>query len=281
MTGGEKVMKVRSITLKQVALALLLAAAMCIMAAAEGEQKYDDSTPLEELKTAAVNGESEAMLEYGMRLMEGKGVAKDTAEGLGWFQKAADAGNAQGWYAMGFVYSNGVGVELDIAKSVNYYRKGAEAGDSDCQTSMGMLYQAGDRIPSGIDTDIGEAARWYRMAADQNHTEAIQHLAMINISGKGIEKNEEEAAKLFRKGAELGNADCLWGLGQCYLEGRGVSMDTVMAYALYSASLAGVAHPEQKKAMTARRDKLGETLTSDQLKRAEPIVKEWEGKLQD
>ena len=169
-------------------------------------------------------------------------------------------------------------MELDLPESVKYYRKGAEAGNADCQTAMGMLYQAGDKIPSGLKADPVEATKWYRMAADQNHTEAIQHLAMMNVAGMGIEKNEEEAARLFRKGAELGNADCIWGLGKCYLKGRGVQVDSVMAYALYSASLDGVENPQQKKAMTERRDQLGEVLTAEQLKKAEPIIQQWKAK---
>jgi len=115
------------------------------------------------------------------------------------------------------------------------------------------------------------------MAAEQDHTEAIQHLAMMNVAGMGIEKNEEDAAGLFRKGAELGNADCLWAWPMLSWR-QGVQQDTIMAYALYSASLDGVENPEQKKAMTARRDKLGEALSAEQLKKAEPIIQEWKAK---
>ncbi len=121
--------------------------------------------------------------------------------------------------------------------------------------------------------------KWYRLAADQNHTEAIQHLAMLYTMGQGVKSEPAEAAKLFRKGAELGNADCIWGLGQCYLSGKGVQLDTVLAYALSSASLNGVGNPEQKKAMTARCDQLRKALTPAQLTQAEPIIKEWQAKL--
>lgn len=272
--------KVRSISLKRFTLTLLLAVAMCATVVA-GEQEYDESTPLEELKEAASGGDTEAMLEYGMRLAQGQGVDTSFADAMNWFQKAVDAGDAQGWYAMGFVYSNGVGVDLDLPKSVGYYRKGAEAGDADCQTAMGMFYQAGDKFPSGINTDPVEAAKWYRMAAEQDHTEAIQHLAVMHGGRMGLERNEEEALRWYRKGAELGSADCIWGLGRCYLKGSGVKADSVTAYALFSASLDGVEFPEQKKAMTARRDELGRLLTAEQLKQAEPITEQWKSKIKN
>lgn len=273
-------MKIRSDSLMGLALALSIVVAMSVTIVA-GEQKYDESTPLEELKAAASEGNAGAMAEYGMRLVQGQGVDANSTEGLDWLQKAADAGNAQAWYAMGVVYSNGMGVELDLPKSFEYYSKGAEAGDADCQTAMGMFYQAGDKIPSGIEADPVEAVKWYKMAAEQGHTEAIQHLATMNAMGMGIEKNEKEAVQWYRKGAELGNADCIWGLGRCYLKGAGVEVDSVMAYALCFASLDGVEHPEQKKAMTAKCEEMGKALTAEQLKQTGPIVEEWKTKMKN
>ncbi len=271
-------MRVRSNLLTGLALTLLLVVAMCVTAVA-GEEKYDESTPMEELKAASDGGDAEAMLVYGMRILQGEGDDADAAKGLEWVHKAADAGETQAWYALGVVYANEMGVERDWDKAIGFWRKGAELGDADCQTSMGMVYQAGEKIPSGVKADPAEAAKWYDMAAEQGHTEAIQHLAMMNAAGMGIERNDEEAIRLFRQGAELGNADCCWGLGKCYLDGKGVQQDSVMAYALFSASLVGVEHPEQKEAMTARRDKLGEVLTEEQLEKAGPIIEEWEAKV--
>ena len=181
-------MKIRNDLLGTLLLVIAIVVAMCATVVAD-EQKFDASTPLEELKAAASGGDAEAMLEYGTRLVQGQGVDTNTTGGLDWLQKAADAGNAQAWYAIGFVYSNGVGVELDLPGSIKYYRKGAEAGDADCQTGMGMLYEAGDKIPSGVQADGVEAAKWYQMAAEQDHTEAIWHLAKILGRGIGVEQN--------------------------------------------------------------------------------------------
>lgn len=270
-------MNVGRSSLTRLALSLLLAVAVSVAVAAV-EPTYDSSTPLEELKAAASGGDAGAMLELGSRLIEGQGVDTNTVAGLNWLQKAADAGNAQAWYMIGFVYSNGVGVALDIAKSVEYYRKGAEAGDVECQIAMGMICQAGKQIPSGIEADPVEAARWYRMAADRDDVHAMHHLAGLYTRGEGIERDVSEAARWLRKGAELGNSDCLWGLGRCYLRGRGVPQDSVMAYALCFASLEGIEFPEQKKAMTQTCDEMAKLLTPAQLKQAEPIIQEWTAK---
>jgi len=271
-------MMVKSKTLMGLVFVLAIVTAMCACVIA-GEEKYDESTPLETLQAAADENDTEAMLVYGMRLMQGEGVDANTTEGLEWINKAADAGDTQAWYVLGVVYANAMGVELDFAKAIEYWRNGAEAGDADCQTSMGMLYEAGDKIPSGFEADGAEAVKWYQMAAEQDHTEAIWHLAKILGRGIDVEQNDEEALAWFRRGAELGNGDCMWGLGRSYLKGVAVEVDSVMAYALWTACLDGIKFPQQKKAIESELDELGKALTAEQLAQAEPIIKEWKGKV--
>jgi TPR repeat protein len=273
-------MMVRSKTLMRLAFVLSIATAMfaCVIA---GEQKYDEATPLAEVQAAANEGNTEAMLVYGMRLMQGEGIEANTTKGLEWINKAAEAGDNQAWYVMGVIYANEMGVELDLAKAIDCWRKGAEAGDADCQTSMGMLYEAGDKIPSGIETDGAEAAKWYQMAAEQDHTEAIWHLGKLLGQGIGVEQNDEMALVWFRRGAELGNADCMWGVGRCYLKGAAVEVDSVMAYALWTACLDGIKFPQQKKAIESELDELGKALTAEQLTQAEPIIEQWRSKINE
>jgi len=165
-----------------------------------------------------------------------------------------------------------------MTEAIKYFRKGADAGNADCQTSMGLLYQAGEKIPGGVKADPAEAVKWYRLAAEQNHTEAIQHLGMMYAMGMGVKQDDAEAVKWFRKGSDLGNSDARWGLGQCYFDGRGVQKDPVQAYALYSEAIDGTENPEQKQGMSAQRDKLGKDLSADQLKNAQALIQEWKTK---
>lgn len=271
-------MKTKGKFLKDLGLALSLIVVICATAVA-GEQKYDESTPIETLQAAANENDSEAMLVYGMRLMQGEGIEANATEGLAWLQKASDAGETQAWYALGVVYMNAIGVDTDFDKALGYLRKGAEAGDADCQTSLGMIYQAGDKIPSGVEADGAEAVKWYRMAAEQDHTEAIWHLAGMLARGIGVEQNDEEALVWLSRGAELGSGDCIWGLGRSYLKGLGTKVDSVMAYALMTACLDGIQFPDQKKGIMSKRDELGKALTAEQLAQAEPIIKEWKEKV--
>ena len=251
-------MKHRDQLIRRLAVAAVGAVMFWATLAAE-EPKIDESTPIDQLKTLAAGGNADAMLALGERLLQSDGTEKNPEEGLKWLQQAAEAGRKDAWYDLGVVYANGFAGAPDMTKAMDCFRKGAEAGNADCQTSLGMFFQAGERIPGGVKADPVEAVKWYRLAAAQNHTEAIQHLGMMYVTGQGVTQDVAEGAKWFLKGAELGNADCQWGLGQCYWEGKGVTKDLVQGMALFAAAVDGnrESGPEAGDGATARRTEQG------------------------
>lgn len=257
------------------AAAALINVMFCVAWATEESPKINASTSIEDLRAFALKGNADAMLELGERLIQGQGVDTNAVEGLQWIQKAADAGKANAWCDLGMAYSNGFGVKTDMARAMELYHKGAEKGDACCQASLGMFYQAGERIPGGVKADPAEAAKWYRLAAEQNHQEAIFHLAQLYMQGDGVKQDSSEAAKWFRKGAEVGNPDAQWMLGICYRKGIGLAKDNIQAFALISAAVDGAENPEQKKGMAEARDKIGGELGPDQLKQAQKLAQEW------
>jgi len=273
-------MENRKSLFQNMAIVGMLALALCLSQPVLGQSPtFDSTTTVDQLNTMASRGNGDAMLELGERLIQGQGVATNVDEGLKWLTKAADAGKMEAWYDLGFVYSNGlIDGKPNIVEAMKYFQKGDDLGNADCQTSMGLLYQAGEKIPGGVKADPAQAAGWYRKAAEQNHTEAIQHLAMLYMTGQGVVADPAEAAKWLRKGAELGNTDCMWGLGQCYLGGKGLAQDSSMAFALFTVAVEGTTNPEQKAAMAARKDQLAKSLTAEQLKKAKSLMPEWKAK---
>jgi len=122
-------------------------AMICGVTSFAGEApKVDSSTSVEQLKTLAAEGNADAMLEYGERLIQGYGSRNQRRRRHDWFHKAANAGNHQRGTISVFVYSNGLKDTVDIVEAMKYFRKGADLGNADCQTSMGLIYQAGERI---------------------------------------------------------------------------------------------------------------------------------------
>jgi len=79
--------------------------------------------------------------------------------------------------------------------------------------------------PLPIQQDHGEAARWFRLAADQGHAEAQLALGKCYSEGKGVGQNDDEGARWWRLAADQGQMDAQLSLGKCHQDGRGVTHD--------------------------------------------------------
>ena len=77
---------------------------------------------------------------------------------------------------------------------------------------MGEIYREGKGVPQ----DDAKAAKWYRKAAAQGHTDAQAILDLIHKEGKGVPQDDAKTAKLYRKAAEQGNAIAQFNLGEMY-----------------------------------------------------------------
>ena len=72
----------------------------------------------------------------------------------------------------------------------------AESGGADSQFKVAGIYEIGsDDVPQ----NLLEAARWYRMAAEQNHSQAQYNLGMMYQSGHGVGEDANEANKWFER----------------------------------------------------------------------------------
>ena len=127
---------------------------------------------------------------------------------------------------LGYCYDNGQGVAKDEAEAVKWYRKAAEQNDADSSEQSGLSYANGQ----GVAKDEAEAVKWYRKAAEQNMSLAQNNLGACYGKGQGVAKDELEALKWYRKAAEQNNAlaQTIW--AYCYYNGQGVAKDYVEAY---------------------------------------------------
>jgi TPR repeat protein/S1-C subfamily serine protease len=94
----------------------------------------------------------------------------------------------------------------------------ANSGDASAQYRLGHAYY--HRL------DRAEAAKWYRMAADQGNADAEHELGSMYARGLGVERDEAEAAKWYRKADESyrkaagnGDAEAQTKLGDAYQYG--------------------------------------------------------------
>ncbi|MCR5415084.1 MAG: sel1 repeat family protein [Kiritimatiellae bacterium] len=105
---------------------------------------------------------------------------------------------------------------------VDMMKDAAADGDAAAQTWLGEAYGYGKE---GVEVDRTEAAKWLRMAAEQDYAPAMANLGECYRMGEGVDKNTAEAVKWYRRGAELGDAKAQYFLGGSYAAGFGVEVD--------------------------------------------------------
>ena len=71
------------------------------------------------------------------------------------------------------------------------------------------MYELGRGVPQ----NYAEAARWYRLAADQGSATAQHDLGVMYHFGQGVPQNYAEAVRWYRLAADQGYADAQHGLG--------------------------------------------------------------------
>ena len=92
-----------------------------------------------QLRPMAEQGDVRAQNELGDRYYFGRGVARDDAEAVRWYRRAAAQGNALGRVNLGYMYERGRGVQRDQVEAVRLYRLAAEQGDDLARKALGRL----------------------------------------------------------------------------------------------------------------------------------------------
>jgi uncharacterized protein len=95
------------------------------------------------------------------------------------------------------------------------------------QNELPALVEIGRRFASGngVDRDATQAARAFRLAADQGHPLARYELGVLTEEGRGVVRDQERATQLFRLAAQQGLAEAQLRLAAQYQLGRGVAQD--------------------------------------------------------
>jgi Caspase domain/Sel1 repeat len=94
----------------------------------------------------------------------------------------------------------------------------AQNGKAEAQYYVARIYANG---MGGVAIDYERAAEWYRRAADQNYTSALQELGYMYEQGLGVEKDSKLALNMQRKAAGLGEElDYAWKITAAEEEGE-------------------------------------------------------------
>jgi TPR repeat protein len=93
--------------------------------------------------------------------------------------------------------------------------------------------------------------------------------------GQGLPQDYGQAAFWYRKAADQGNAEAQLGLGLLYAQGQGVPQDYVEAYFWFDLAAAGKLDTANAEAATKNRDRAASYLTPTDLSGAQERARKW------
>jgi TPR repeat protein len=153
-------------------------------------------------RKAADKGSTSAMVELGVLLATGSGVAKDEAQARKLFERASDAGNPRGAVNLAAL-SGGAGAPSDPARARASLAKAAETNSAEAQYQLGMMTAEGIGGPKD---DIAARALFEKAAA-QGHPGALERMGAFAQSGRGGPQDTSAAKAYYEQAAALGNED--------------------------------------------------------------------------
>ena len=177
-----------------------------------------------------------AVLACGFAGCQKRSPEPETPADFSGMMALARRGNASAQFNVAAAYLSGNGVARDERAGVEWMAKAALGGDRDAQFNLGAMYAEGTHRPF-VAKNIGDAIKWYHLAAENNHVEAQVNLALIYYYGvDGTPRNYEEAVKWFERAADQGDPKAQYLLGDCLYIGRGTKKDKTSAIELYRKS---------------------------------------------
>ena len=153
-------------------------------------------------RKAADKGSTSAMVELGVLLATGSGVAKDEAQAHKLFERAAAAGNPRGATNLAAL-SEGGGAPSDPIKARALLARAAETNSAEAQYQLGMMIAEGIGGPR----DDAAARALFEKAAAQGHPGALERMGAFAQSGRGGPRDSTAAKAYYEQAAALGNED--------------------------------------------------------------------------
>src|SRR5215510_5257477 len=153
-------------------------------------------------RKAAERGSTSAMVELGVMLVTGSGVARDEAQARKLFERAAKAGNARGVTNLSAL-SEKEGAPVDPVGARALLVKAVETNSAEAQYRLGLMMADG---VGGPKDDVAARALFDKAAA-QGHAGALERMGAFAQGGRGGPQDAAAAKVYYEKAAALGNEE--------------------------------------------------------------------------
>ena len=132
---------------------------------------------------AAERDDAAAQYAVGYRFLTGDlGVPQDFANAALWYRKAADQGIASAQLVLRGLYVSGKGVPQSDAVAHKWFRLASSQGEPGAHCTLGLFYEEGR---GGLDADVDEAVRLYKLAAASGLSDADDNVRRLGFSPSG------------------------------------------------------------------------------------------------
>ena len=107
----------------------------------EDNYSSQDSKKAMHFKLEAEKGDATSQCNYGICLINGKGVNKNLKEAAYWFKKSAEQGNAKGQLNYGVCLLKGIGIEKNEKEASKWLKKSSDQGNAKAKELYSSLLQ--------------------------------------------------------------------------------------------------------------------------------------------
>ena len=153
-------------------------------------------------------------------------------EGTKFLTESAGANYPAAQYLLGVVYHNGSLGKSDMGEAVKWWSMAAEQGHADSQHLLGATYLLG----RGVDVDLKRALDWLQKSAEQGNAGAQYLLGSMYYEGKQVPQDTTKAFQLFKNASDQGIPQAQFASGMMYLSGVGTDKNTDLGLQLLDDS---------------------------------------------
>ena len=156
-------------------------------------------------KKMADKDNAEAQFSVGEMYESGRGVKRDVALALEWFNKAAANGHEGASFKLLYLDIEKNGLTADNKNAFTNLKTKAKSGDANAEYTVGLMYQKG----VGLKRNDNKALEWYKKAALQGVTTAEQGIEAIEMKqgAKALALKKKEAERKKKIAARKKSAD--------------------------------------------------------------------------
>lgn len=200
--------------------------------------------PIEVVTKKALEGDSKAQFQLGIRFSNGEGVPVDIFKAIQWYEKAAAQNEPSASLNLSMIYTAGVGVPVDVIQAIAWMEK--EAAIKSWEQTVALM-TLGDiyRYGMGVPKDESKAIKWFQKAADLGDVDALVNLWSIYDRGGKNVRDAAKARSSLEKASDLGNEKAKYFLGMRYADGEDRPRDDLKAAKLVEQSAAAGFAPAQ------------------------------------